>query len=69
MKPNYKIGQLAVDRNFLTLFDLEQAKHAMQNIAPTKIKEKQELIKTYLQNNDIHDKAVDQWMNDPLTIS
>jgi len=69
MKPNYKIGQLAVDRNFVNLFDIEQTKHMIQNIAPTKIKEKQELIRTYLQNERIHDKAVDKWMNDPLTIS
>jgi hypothetical protein len=69
MKPNYRIGQLAIDRNFSNLFDIDQTKHMVKNIAPTKIKEKQELIKIYLQNERIHDSAIDQWINDPVTIS
>ena len=63
------MGQLNVDRNFLNLFNMPQPKPNIPNVSPTKVKEKQRLVDVYRQNETIHDTAVEQWINDPKTIS
>jgi hypothetical protein len=67
MKLNY--GQFNTAKNLTTMFNLLEQITGASMITAKFIKEKQDLVKIFQQNEQIHNTAVDNWINNPTTIA
>lgn len=66
MKRNY--SQIEVNKNLAAMFNFP-AQIFVPTVGAKYLKEKLDLVKTYLRNEQIHNAAVDNWINDPKTIA
>ena len=67
MKLNY--GQFNTAKNLTTMFNLLEQTTGASMITAKFIKEKQDLVKIFQQNEQIHNTAVDNWINKPTTVA